>query len=382
MADALLFGDTLRSPELRHEVPVAIGDPFLYVERDGRRIAVLWAMEIDRTRAAVNGTLELVPIDEFGWDEVVSKAASQDEAQHELVARVCERLDVQEALVPATFPLGLADALRGRGVTLRVDGPEFERRRRVKNEAELAGIRRAQSATDAALAAIAELLRAAEVDGSGGLLLDGRPLTSERLRRRAEETLSELDAVGEELVIASHGAQSADGHEMGSGPVRAGEPIVVDIFPRDRASGCYADTTRTFCVGNPPAELTTYHGLCMQALDQVVAAARPGVTGRELHRIACAVFDEGGYATQLTKEPGEPLLDGFFHSLGHGVGLEIHEAPALGRGGDSPLVAGDVIAIEPGCYRRGFGGCRVEDLVLVTDDGVETLTNYPYDLAP
>jgi Xaa-Pro aminopeptidase len=193
--------------------------------------------------------------------------------------------------------------------------------------------------------------------------------------------LAGRDASGEELIIVSHGPQTADGHDLGSGQILPGEPIVVDIFPRDRRSGCYADTTRTWCVGEPPAELVQLHRLCEEALRRSLEAMRPGVTGRELHRVACAVFEEAGQPTQLTKDPDVPLLDGFYHSLGHGVGLEVHESPALGRAGE-PLVAGDVVAVEPGCYRRGFGGCRIEDLVLVTDDGPETLTDVPYELAP
>ena len=197
-------------------------------------------------------------------------------------------------------------------------------------------------------------------------------------RRRCSPSTS---ASGEELTIISHGAQTADGHDPGSGQIRAGEAIVVDIFPRDRESGCYADTTRTFCVGEPPAELVEYHRLCLAALERSLAAVRPGVSGRELHEIACGVFEEAGYPTQLTKSPGEPLLEGFYHSLGHGVGLEVHEAPSLGRSGQE-LVAGDVVALEPGCYRPGFGGCRIEDLVLVTEDGAEVLTDLPYGLVP
>jgi Xaa-Pro aminopeptidase len=76
------------------------------------------------------------------------------------------------------------------------------------------------------------------------------------------------------------------------------------------------------------------------------------------------------------------LEDGFFHGLGHGVGLEVHEAPNLGRGGTAELVPGDVVTLEPGLYRQGFGGCRLEDLVLVTEDGAENLTDFPYDLTP
>jgi Xaa-Pro aminopeptidase len=380
MPDALLFGDTVRSPELRHEVPLAIGDPFLYVERGGRRVAVLPSLELARAREAAGDGLEVLPIDAFGWDEIVRSASSSEEALVQLAARACAELDVRAASVPATFPVGIADALRERGIELRVDGAEFAQRRRVKTAAQLAGIRRAQRATDAAIAAVAAMLRAAD-GAKGGLALDGEPLTSERLRRRAEEVLAEHDASGEELTIVSHGEQTADGHDIGSGHVQAGEPIVVDVFPRDRVSGCYADTTRTFCVGEPPAELVEFHGLCREALRRSLEAVRPGVSGRELHRIACEVFEEAGQPTQLTKTPGEPLHDGFFHSLGHGVGLEVHESPSLGRAGQE-LVAGDVVAIEPGCYRPGFGGCRIEDLVLVTEDGAEVLTQLPYDLRP
>jgi Xaa-Pro aminopeptidase len=380
MADALLYGDTVRSAELRHEVPVPIVDPFVYVERGGRRVAVVTPMEIARIHETTNGSLELMPFDRFGWDDIVRTAANTDAAHLELVSRVCSELEVREARVPGSFPLGVAEWLREHGVTLVVDQDEFERRRRVKSDAELAGIGAATAAAGAAYAALAELVRAAE-EGAGGLVVDGEPLTCELLRRQAEEAIAEHGSTGEELIIASHGAQTADGHEPGSGQIQPREAIMLDIFPRDRASGCYSDNTRTWCWGEPPAELVSYHALCLEALREVREAIRPGVSGRDLHRIACDVFAEAGQPTQLSKQPGETLLAGFYHSLGHGVGLEVHEAPWLGRSG-TDLVAGDVIAVEPGCYRPGFGGVRIEDLLLVTEDGCETLTQVPYDLAP
>jgi Xaa-Pro aminopeptidase len=139
--------------------------------------------------------------------------------------------------------------------------------------------------------------------------------------------------------------------------------------------------TRTFVVGEPSDELLEYHKLCREALDRSVAAVKAGIAGKELNRIASAIFEEHGFPTLLSKQPGEVLKDGFYHSLGHGVGLEVHEEPTLGRG-PGELVAGDVIAVEPGLYRNGYGGCRLEDLVRVTEDGAEVLTDYPYDLAP
>jgi Xaa-Pro aminopeptidase len=232
----------------------------------------------------------------------------------------------------------------------------------------LAGIRRALDAAQAAMDAIRARLRSGET-------------TCEELRGEALRVFSEQGMMAPDIVIVSHGAQSAVGHEPGYGPVAQGEPVVVDLFPRDPDSGCWADMTRTFCVGEPPEQLVEYQRLCLEALERAQEAIKPGVRGSEVHRIVCELFEEHGYPTQLSKTPGEVLEEGFFHSLGHGVGLEVHEEPGLGRTGVE-LVAGDVLAVEPGLYKPGFGGCRLEDLVLVTDDGCEVLTDYPYDLAP
>jgi Xaa-Pro aminopeptidase len=161
---------------------------------------------------------------------------------------------------------------------------------------------------------------------------------------------------------------------MGSGPIQAGEPVIIDLWPRDADSACFADMTRTFVVGEAPAELRHYHQLTREALARSLAAVRPGVAGREVYRISCEPYEQAGLPTLLSKARGQVLEEGYFHSLGHGVGLEVHEAPTLGRG-SGVLVAGDVVTLEPGCYRPGFGGCRLEDLVLVTEDGAELLTD-------
>jgi Xaa-Pro aminopeptidase len=167
---------------------------------------------------------------------------------------------------------------------------------------------------------------------------------------------------------------------MGSGPIGADDVVLFDLFPRDRESGCYSDFTRTFTTGRAPEELREYHRLAKEALDRAVAAVRPGVKGSDIHRMVCDFFHEHGHKTQLHKEEGEALEDGYFHATGHGVGLEVHERPGVGRVESEPLVEGDVIALEPGLYRKGYGGVRLEDLVLVTSDGCEILTHYPYDL--
>src|SRR5947208_414329 len=275
LADVLIYADSLRSPEMRHEVPIAIPDPFLYAERNGQKHVVVTSFELDRIKAVVP-ELEAIAPEELGLDELYNQGLPREEIELEIAVRAAHRFGVEQAAVPPTFPVG---------------------------------------------------------------------------------------------------------HDMGSGPIASGEPVCLDLFPRDRESGCFADMTRVFVVGEVPEELAEYHRLCKEALERSVAAVKPGVAGSELHRISCAVFEEAGYPTLLSKPPGEVLKDGFYHSLGHGVGLEVHEEPSLGRA-PGELVAGDVIAVEPGVYRHGYGGCRLEDLVLVTADGREVLTDFPYDLRP
>jgi Xaa-Pro aminopeptidase len=184
-------------------------------------------------------------------------------------------------------------------------------------------------------------------------------------------------------VIVASGRQSEVGHESGSGPIAAGAPVIVDLWPCDRAARCWADMTRTFVAGGgaPAAELAAQWELCRESLELVLGAVRAGLPARELHALSCEPFHSAGRPTQLRRTPGAPAEEGFSSALGHGVGLEAHEAPYLGRSPDV-LVAGDVIAVEPNCVKTGFGGCRLEDLLLVTEDGCENLTRFPYGLRP
>ncbi len=363
---------------MRHEVPLPVPDPFLYAERDGARHVVASSFELDRIAEVAPG-VELLPHEEFGLDELYAQGLARAEIELEILLRATRRFGIEQAVAPSTFPLEVADHLRANGIDVKADREHFVRRRRVKNDAELAGIRRAQRAAEAAMDAARELLRAAERQ-NGGLQLDGEALTCERLKLAVEQAFTANGAFADEFIV-SHGPQTAVGHDMGSGPIAPDEPVCLDLFPRDRESGCFADMTRVFVVGTPSDELREYHRLCREALQRSVEAVKPGVAGSKLHGITCDVFEQHGYPTLRSKQSGEVLQDGFYHSLGHGVGLEVHEEPTLGRA-PGELVAGDVIAVEPGLYRNGYGGCRLEDLVLVTESGPEVLTDYPYDLEP
>ncbi|MDP9386054.1 MAG: M24 family metallopeptidase [Actinomycetota bacterium] len=363
----LLHAAPERSADLFHAVPLGIGDPFTYLEADGRRVAVIGVL--DRDAVEGNG-IEVIDPSELGRDELSAQGADPLVADAEVALRAAKRLGLERATVPPDFPVLVADHLRAAGFALDVDADAFMRRRRVKTDAQLEGILRAQAAADAAMAVARELLTD---------LRDG--LTSEDVRRAMQAVCAEHGADLPDDVIVSSGAQAAIGHESGSGPIAPGAPVIVDVWPHDKASRCWADMTRSFVAGGgePPEELARYWSVARDSLDRVLGAIRPGVAGRDLFALSCEPFHEVGIATQLSKEPGTTLEDGYFHSLGHGVGLEIHERPYLGRASDE-LVAGDVIAVEPGCYRRGFGGCRLESLVLVTEDGGRVLTDFPYEL--
>lgn len=377
MTDVLLYGDTEHSAAMRHEIPVAIGDPFLYAEVGGVNYVMTSGLERDRI-AAVRPDAELLDIADLGFYELLRSGLERDEVWLELIARAAARTGVKTAIVDFNFALGVAERLRADGITLVVDDASFKARRRVKSAGEMDGIRRAQGAAEAAMAAAESLIRSATpVDGT--LHVDGRPLLAEHVRAAMSDACWEHGALlAPDAIVAS--VWQGFGHEPGSGPLPAGLPIEVDVWPRDSASGCWADMTRTFLIGTVPDEAARQEELVREALEQARAAVRPGVLGSELHAMTCDLFEAAGYATQRTG-PGDDATEGFQFSLGHGVGLEVHEDPVLGLACGEQLVAGDVLAVEPGLWSREFGGVRFEDLLLVTGDGCETLTSYPYTVA-
>jgi Xaa-Pro aminopeptidase len=374
-----MYADTYRSPELRHEVPIGIPDPFLYAELDGVKHIAIGAMEIPRL--AELGLFELHPSEEYGADELRRGGAlSYSEIRREVTVRAVKALGITSAVVPESFPLWLADRVRADGVELTVDSTFFDDRRRVKTDAELAGIRRAQRAAEAGMDAARDLLRRATPNGNG-LVVDGEPLTVERVKSAMSQVFAAHGATADDFIVAP-GPQGAVGHDMGSGPIVPGVPIVIDIWPRDNESFMFCDMTRTFVVGDVPEDVQRWHELTKQALDRAISEIKDGADGRTIFDGTCEIYEGAGEPTQRTKEAGKPLSNGFFHGLGHGVGLEVHEQPGMGFASKDPLKAGDVVTVEPGCYRQGYGGVRLEDLVLVTKDGAENLTQYPYDLAP
>ena len=371
--NVLIYGDTERSPELRHEVPLTIIDPFLYMETDGRRAVLTNALEEARIAEAAP-SIERLLGEKLGRDDLIAGGCSRAQVDQELCLRAVAALGIRSALVPPDFPLVLGDRLRAAGIELQPDEDAFVQRRRRKTPAEIDGIRRAADAAMRAMEEARRTLGEAEIRG-GQLWLDGELLTSEALRARIRELCYRLGApVPPDILVRPMGANPQIGHYAGWGPLPAHTPILIDLWPRHEESGCWADMTRTFVRGEIDDRVAELHALVLDAHERACAAVAPGVRGIELYEIVCDLFEAAGHPTQRTKRPGDTLREGFYASLGHGVGLEIHEPPILGRGGADQLIPGDVIAVEPGLVVPSLGGTRVEDLLLVTNDGAENLT--------
>jgi len=378
MADFLFYGDTKRSAAMRHELPIEIIDGFLLAIVDGRTHVVVNSLERERVAATAPDAV-LHDIEDLGLRELMERGMSFHEIDLELASRAAAEIGIRSAIADPELPVAVADRLRADGITIQPDQRAIAALRRQKSDAELAGIRRAQVAAEAGMGAAAALLADSRPDGDR-LRAAGDLVTAESVRAVLRDACREHDAPAPPDVIVSSVRQGY-GHDPGSGPLPPDLPIVIDLWPQDEESGCWADMTRTFVVGEVPAAVRDLEALVRDALERARAAVRPGITGRELHAIACDVFEAAGHRTQRTG-PGDDANAGFQFSLGHGVGLDVHEGPALGMTGREELVSGDVIAMEPGLWQPDIGEVRLEDLLLVTADGSETLTRYPYDLTP
>jgi Xaa-Pro aminopeptidase len=380
--NVLIYGASETCLELRHEVPLAILDPFLYLEAGARRAVLTNPLEEARIAAAAP-TLELILGDDLGLDELRAQGHPRWWVRHELCVRAAAAMGIREATVPPDFPLALAERLRAAGIALAVDETLFDERRRHKSEAELAGIRRASQVAVAAMREAARILREAAIEGEH-LLLDGEALTSEALRSRVRELCARAGApVGADMIVRGMTPAAAIGHDVGAGPLPAHTPIQIDLWPRDEVSGCWSDMTRTFVRGEISDAVGALYGLILDTHARVCAAVTAGAGGLELHDLACERFEAAGHPTLRTKTAGEPLRSGFYFCLGHGVGLDVHEGPLLCIGSTDVLAAGDVIAVEPGLVVPGVGGAGVEDLLIVTAEGSERLTgDVGYGLSP
>jgi Xaa-Pro aminopeptidase len=343
----------------------------------GKTYLAVSSLEYGRAKKAAP-TDELLSYEELEIPKLARELKSGAKAYAQAIRTLLERLGAADTplSVPPTLAVAYADALRDRGLTLSPDGKLFEGLRRAKTPEEVAHVEKAQRAVEEACEHAVGILREAEVDGDGALLWRGEALTSETLRSEINVELLRRNCLGDGT-IAAGGSQAADPHERGSGPLKAGEAIILDIFPMDLSSRYYADMTRTFVKGEPGEELRRMYDAVLESQEVALDMIGPGVDGKDVHEKVSQVLHDAGYKTQVhDREEGKPLTVGFFHGTGHGVGLEIHEAPRLGVTSQK-LIPGDIVSVEPGLYYPEIGGVRIEDLVLVTEDGSRNLTHFP-----
>jgi len=345
-------------------------DPFLTLYDGGVRLLVS-SLEYGRARSESRAD-SVERLADYDYGSKVEEYG-RGEARRRVLVEFLEAHGAEGAIAPERFPLGTADGIRESGVDVGVEREGVvERIRAVKHEYEIDRIREAQRANEAAMERAERLLREADVDSGGRLVHDGEPLTSERVRRAIEMALLERDHALDETIVAC-GADAADPHDRGSGPLVAGEPIIVDVFPRGKEEGYHADMTRTFIKGDPSATVREWYDLTEEAQRAAFDAIAAGVSGETVHDAVCDVYEAAGEPT-LRSDPDTET--GFIHGTGHGVGLDVHEPPRLAPGGDE-LEAGMVVTVEPGLYDPAVGGVRIEDFVVVREDGYENLTDYP-----
>jgi Xaa-Pro aminopeptidase len=263
---------------------------------------------------------------------------------------------------------------------VEVDRDLFAAERRRKSAIEAEAIHASQRAAEAAVVEVVRQLASAEINDEV-LWSDGKPLTSERLYARAQLLLGEMGFTCPDMIIAGS-PENALPHFRGEGPIRAGAPVIIDIFPVGRTSHYHGDLTRTVVVGDVPEEFRRMHAATVQALDAGEESIRSGVAAKAIHLAVCQVLVDRGFGTTSKGYEGPEGVAKMNHSTGHGVGLDVHEEPALRETSEDPLREGDVVTVEPGLYKLGLGGVRVEDTGMVTAQGFQNFTTITRSLDP
>jgi Xaa-Pro aminopeptidase len=373
--DLLIIGSPEHDAAAYHLSGFLAPDAVISLRVGGKKYLVVSAMEYGRAEREAKVD-ELLSFDELEVLRLARELKSGGKALAAATANLLERLGSRSVSVPPDFGVVYADELRERGVEVRPDGRLFAGLRRRKAEQEISAIEKTQRDVEAACAHAVGILKEADVANDGTLRWRDEILTSEILRSEIDVLLLRRGCAADNT-IAAGGPQAADPHERGHGSLKAGEAIILDIFPVDRETRYYADMTRTFVKGEPSAELERMYEAVLESQEVALGMIRAGVDGKEVHEKVSNVLHEAGYKTLVHDQTlGVPLREGFMHGTGHGVGLEIHEGPRISLTSDK-LEAGDVVTVEPGVYDPELGGVRIEDLVIVTEDGCRNLTEFP-----
>jgi Xaa-Pro aminopeptidase len=347
----------------------------LYIRFDeGDDVLVTSPLEIDRARVQSKASRKL------GFDEAGYVEHGPFVSFARLAAKLLHERSAQSARVTPRLQAGYLEELRAAGIDIDVDRELVRAERRRKSAEEARFIEASQRAAEAAVVEVVSQLAQADIR-DGILWLEETPLTSERLYARASLLLGEKGFTCPDMIIAGS-PESAMPHFRGEGPIRAGAPVIIDIFPSSRTTHYHGDLTRTVVVGEIPDEISRMHAATLQALDAGIESIRAGASGRDVHQSVCQVLVDRGYGTTTKGFEGASGVAKMTHSTGHGVGLEVHEDPLLRGPDENTLLEGDVVTVEPGLYLLGLGGVRVEDTGMVTKDGFKNFTTLTRSLDP
>ncbi|MSQ91078.1 MAG: aminopeptidase P family protein [Phycisphaerales bacterium] len=369
------------SASLHHRIRFPVGDPAALVTVVGvggaapNRILIIRDIELDRARKNARADVFHSPAD---FAPASGLSGDRETATAQAVAECVRRTGATKVSIDRSTPAIYWHQLIAAGLEVSCDPLDGVAIRRSKDAQEIAWLRQCQADTEAAVRMACQTIAAAPLRDDGVLLSGGKPLTSQRVREAIDVFLLRRGYLNPEAIVAG-GSMGSDCHEHGSGELRTCEPVMVDVFPRNRRTLYNGDCTRTVVHGAPPRELVRMHAAVVAAKAAAIAAIRPGVTGEAIHAETSRVIRDHGFAMGMPSSDETWAQARMTHGTGHGVGLEVHEPPLLAAKGPA-LVVGDVVTVEPGLYQPGLGGVRVEDMLVVTADGCENLGELPEGL--
>ncbi len=365
---------------LYRRIRFLVGDPVALIEvtkGDGSSAStlILRDIEMQRARDSANADFVACPND---FAPAGGLSGDRETATAQSAAEFVRRSGCQEIVVDRSLPMIYGEMLNRAGIQVRCDTEWGLIERRQKDQTEIAAIRFAQQQTEAVMRTACKTIAGAKAGIDNILMLEGKPLTSERLQSMIDVWLLERGFSNPMSIVAS-GPIGADCHDHGHGPLRSMEPIIVDIFPRDKKSLYNGDCTRTVVHGEISSRIASMHAAVAKAKAAATAAVRAGVTGQSVHEATSRSIEASGYQMGFAPEGAPDDFTSMTHGTGHGLGLEVHEPPLLAVGGPELLV-GDVVTIEPGLYCKTIGGVRLEDMVVVTKEGCINLNSLPEGL--
>ncbi|MDD1745214.1 MAG: Xaa-Pro peptidase family protein [Candidatus Methanoperedens sp.] len=373
-ADAyLMVSESAHSADMYYATGFLAHDSFIYLNSKNEKLLIS-DMELGRAKKE-SRVRDVLPTSGFGIMEKLRALKDIDAAYNEMIVEFLRSENIKRIAVPYNFPVYLADIMRRDGIDVIPVKSPFRKMREVKNENEIKAIEKAQRAGEKALAEAISAIRNATV-ANGVLWHNNAPLTSEEIKSTIETSLLSGGFEAPDTIVAC-GRGSADPHWQGEGELRAGEPIVIDFVPRSKKERYYSDMTRTVVRGTPSDEIKDMYSAVREAQQAAIKRIKAGITGNEVHNIVCDVLEARGYETARGKTG--VFTEGFIHSTGHGVGLDIHEGPNLSESGKE-LKEGSVVTVEPGLYYKRTGGVRLEDVVVVTASGCKNLTMFGKNL--